>query len=179
MSVEESGKMQVLINILETILENEEKVIIFTQYVQMGEILKKLIEEYFNQDVLFFHGQISRKKRDEMVDKFQNNENYSIMVLSLKAGGTGLNLTAASNVIHYDLWWNPAVENQATDRVHRIGQDKDVMVYRFITKGTLEEAIDAISKRKVDLAKKAISNDETFLTEMSNEELKEVLSLRL
>ena len=124
MSVEESGKMQVLINILETILENEEKVIIFTQYVQMGEILKKLIEEYFNQDVLFFHGQISRKKRDEMVDKFQNNENYSIMVLSLKAGGTGLNLTAASNVIHYDLWWNPAVENQATDRAYRIGQEK-------------------------------------------------------
>lgn len=116
--------MQVLINILETILENEEKVIIFTQYVQMGEILKKLIEEYFNQDVLFFHGQISRKKRDEMVDKFQNNENYSIMVLSLKAGGTGLNLTAASNVIHYDLWWNPAVENQATDRAYRIGQEK-------------------------------------------------------
>ena len=124
MSVEESGKMQVLINILETILENEEKVIIFTQYVQMGEILKKLIEEYFNQDVLFFHGQISRKKRDEMVDKFQNNENYSIMVLSLKAGGTGLNLTAASNVIHYDLWWNPAVENQATDRAYRIRQEK-------------------------------------------------------
>ena len=124
MSVDESGKMQVLINILETILENEEKVIIFTQYVQMGEILKKLIGEYFNQDVLFFHGQISRKKRDEMVDKFQNNENYSIMVLSLKAGGTGLNLTAASNVIHYDLWWNPAVENQATDRAYRIGQEK-------------------------------------------------------
>ena len=90
-----------------------------------------------------------------------------------------MNLTAASNVIHYDIWWNPAVENQATDRVHRIGQEKDVMVYRFITKGTLEETIDEISKRKIDLAEKAISNDETFLTEMSDEELKEALALRL
>jgi len=178
MSVDESGKMQVLINILETILENEEKVIIFTQYVQMGEILKKLIEEYFNQDVLFFHGQISRKKRDEIVDKFQNNENYSIMVLSLKAGGTGLNLTAASNVIHYDLWWNPAVENQATDRAYRIGQEKNVMVYRFITTGTFEERINHVLSQKVELAELAIDSNESFITEMTDNDLKEMLKLR-
>ena len=178
MSVDESGKMQVLINILETILENEEKVIIFTQYVQMGEILKKLIEEYFNQDVLFFHGQISRKKRDETVDKFQNNENYSIMVLSLKAGGTGLNLTAASNVIHYDLWWNPAVENQATDRAYRIGQEKNVMVYRFIKTGTFEERINQVLSEKVELAELAIDSNESFITEMTDNDLKEMLKLR-
>lgn len=178
MSVDESGKMQVLINILETILENQEKVIIFTQYVEMGEILKKLIEEHFNQDVLFFHGQISRKKRDEMVDKFQNNENYSIMILSLKAGGTGLNLTAASNVIHYDLWWNPAVENQATDRAYRIGQEKNVMVYRFITTGTFEERINQVLSEKVELAELAIDSNESFITEMTDSDLKEMLKLR-
>ncbi|MBO6275222.1 MAG: SWF/SNF helicase family protein, partial [Methanobrevibacter sp.] len=112
-------------------------------------------------------------------DTFQNDDDYKIFVATLKTGGTGLNLTAAQNVIHYDLWWNPAVENQATDRVHRIGQENDVMVYRFITKGTLEETIDAISKHKVDLASKSIVNDETFITEMTDEELKDVLSLRI
>ena len=178
MSVDESGKMQVLINILETILENDEKVIIFTQYVQMGEILDKLIGKHFNQEVLFFHGQLSRKKRDELVDKFQNNENYSIMVLSLKAGGTGLNLTAASNVIHYDLWWNPAVENQATDRAYRIGQEKNVMVYRFITTGTFEERINQVLSEKVELAELAIDSNESFITEMTDSDLKEMLKLR-
>ena len=119
------------------------------------------------------------KEKTAVIDTFQEDEDHKILVATLKTGGTGLNLTAARYVIHYDLWWNPAVENQATDRVHRIGQDKDVMVYRFITKGTLEEEIDAISKRKTDLAGKAIINDETFITEMSNEELKEILTLRL
>lgn len=114
-----------------------------------------------------------------MISTFQEDEDHKILVATLKTGGVGLNLTAAQNVIHYDLWWNPAIENQATDRVHRIGQKKDVMVYRFITKGTLEEVIDEMSKNKIDLAKKAISNDETFITEMSDEELKEKLSLRI
>ena len=129
--------------------------------------------------MLFLHGSQTLKEKTEVIDTFQEDEDHKILVATLKTGGTGLNLTAARNVIHYDLWWNPAVENQATDRVHRIGQDKDVMVYRFITKGTLEEEIDAISKRKTDLAGKAIINDETFITEMSNEELKEILTLRL
>lgn len=145
----------------------------------MGKIIEKLVSKKFKQEVLFLHGSQSLKEKSHVIDTFQEDEDYKILVATLKTGGTGLNLTAARNVIHYDLWWNPAVENQATDRVHRIGQDKDVMVYRFITKGTLEEAIDAISKRKVDLAEKAISNDETFITEMSDEELKEVLKLRL
>ena len=178
MNIDESGKMEVLINILENILDNNEKVIIFSQYVKMGEILKKLIENKFGEEVLFFHGQLSRKKRDEMVDKFQNSAENSIMVLSLKAGGTGLNLTAAQNVIHYDLWWNPAVENQATDRAYRIGQKNNVMVYRFITRGTFEERINQILTEKIELAEMAIDSNESFITEMSNEDLTEMLRLR-
>ena len=177
--ISESGKMELLVNILENILDNDEKVIIFTQYVEMGKLIQQLVSKKFKQEVLFLHGSQSMKEKTRIIDTFQEDESYKIFVATLKTGGTGLNLTAARNVIHYDLWWNPAVENQATDRVHRIGQDKDVMVYRLITKGTLEEAIDAISKRKIDLAEKSISNDETFLTEMTNEELKEVLTLRL
>ena len=177
--ISESGKMELLVDILENILDMDEKVIIFTQYVEMGKLIQQLISKKFKTDVLFLHGSQTLKEKTEIIDAFQEDPNYKIFVATLKTGGTGLNLTAASNVIHYDLWWNPAVENQATDRVHRIGQKKDVMVYRFITKGTLEEAIDAISKRKIDLAGKAISNDETFITEMSNEELKKILSLRL
>ncbi len=177
--ISESGKMELLIDILENILDMDEKVIIFTQYVEMGKLIQQLVSKKLKTDVLFLHGSQTLKEKTEIINTFQENPDYKIFVATLKTGGTGLNLTAASNVIHYDLWWNPAVENQATDRVHRIGQEKDVMVYRFITKGTLEEAIDAISKRKIDLAGKAISNDETFITEMSDEELKEVLSLRL
>jgi len=177
--ISESGKMELLANVLENILANDEKVIIFTQYVEMGKLIQELISKKFKEEVLFLHGSQTLKEKTRIIDTFQEDENYKIFVATLKTGGTGLNLTAAQNVIHYDLWWNPAVENQATDRVHRIGQDKDVMVYRFITKGTLEETIDAISKHKIDLASKSISNDETFLTEMTNEELKEVLKLRL
>ena len=176
--ISESGKMELLVNILENILDNDEKVIIFTQYVEMGKLIQQLISKKFKQEVLFLHGSQTREEKSRIIDTFQEDENYKIFVATLKTGGTGLNLTAAQNVIHYDLWWNPAVENQATDRVHRIGQENDVMVYRFITKGTLEETIDAISKHKTDLAAKSISSDETFLTEMSNEELKEVLKLR-
>ena len=177
--ISESGKMELLVDILSNILDANEKVLIFTQYVEMGKLIQELISKKFKQEVLFLHGSQTRIEKANVIDTFQEDENYKILVATLKTGGTGLNLTAAQNVIHYDLWWNPAVENQATDRVHRIGQENDVMVYRFITKGTLEETIDAISKHKTDLASKSISNDETFLTEMTNEELKEVLKLRL
>ena len=177
--ISESGKMELLVNLLENILDAEEKVLIFTQYVEMGKLIQKLISKKFKHEVLFLHGSQTRKEKSNVIDTFQEDEDHKILVATLKTGGTGLNLTAAQNVIHYDLWWNPAVENQATDRVHRIGQENDVMVYRFITKGTLEETIDAISKHKTDLAKKSIINDETFLTEMTDEELKEVLKLRV
>ena len=177
--ISESGKMELLVDILKNILDAGEKVIIFTQYVEMGKLIQELVSKKFKKEVLFLHGSQTLKEKTQIIDTFQNDPNYKIFVATLKTGGTGLNLTAAQNVIHYDLWWNPAVENQATDRVHRIGQENDVMVYRFITKGTLEETINEISKHKIDLASKSISNDETFITEMSNEELKSVLALRI
>ena len=176
--ISESGKMEVLINILENILDANEKVLIFTQFVQMGKIIKKIVEEKFNEEVLFLHGSLSRKQRDEMIEKFQNNSQNKIFLLSLKAGGTGLNLTAASNVIHYDLWWNPAVENQATDRAYRIGQNENVMVYRFITTGTFEEKINEMIQDKKELAEITVGSGEKFITEMNDNELKEMLTLR-
>ena len=170
--------MEFLINILENILDANEKVLIFTQFVQMGKIIKKIVEEKFNEEVLFLHGSLSRKQRDEMIEKFQNNSQNKIFLLSLKAGGTGLNLTAASNVIHYDLWWNPAVENQATDRAYRIGQNENVMVYRFITTGTFEEKINEMIQDKKELAEITVGSGEKFITEMNDNELKEMLTLR-
>ena len=169
--------MQVLMNILENIINSDESVLIFSQYVQMGKIIKRLAEEKLGQEVLFLHGSVPRQKRDEMIERFQNGE-ANIFILSLKAGGIGLNLTAATNVIHYDLWWNPAVENQATDRAYRIGQKDNVMVYRFITTGTLEERINQILLDKRELAEITIEGNEKFITEMSNEDLKEMLKLR-
>ena len=177
-TAEESGKMEILMNTLENIIQADEKVLIFTQYVQMGKIMKKLIEEKFSQEVLFLHGSLNRKKRDEMINKFQNSRQNKIFIVSLKAGGTGLNLTAAQNVIHYDLWWNPAVENQATDRAYRIGQKENVMVYRFITKGTFEEKINEMIQNKEELAKLTVGNGETFITEMDTKDLKNMLKLR-
>jgi SNF2 family DNA or RNA helicase/uncharacterized Zn finger protein len=177
-SIDESGKMQVLINILENINENSEKVLIFTQFVEMGNIMKKLIEEKLDTEVMFLHGGLSRKARDKMVNDFQNNTQKRIFIVSLKAGGTGLNLTAAKNVIHYDLWWNPAVENQATDRAYRIGQKDNVMVYRFITKGTFEERINDMIKGKKELADVTVGSGEKFITEIDKEELRELLDLR-
>ena len=178
-TINDSGKMEVLINMLENILESDEKVLIFTQYVKMGEIMKELIEKRFNTEVLFLHGSLSRKKRDELIEKFQNNSQNKIFILSLKAGGTGLNLTAATEVIHYDLWWNPAVENQATDRAYRIGQEDNVMVYRFITKGTFEEQINRMIQDKEELADITVGNGEKFITEMDTSELKELFKLRM
>ena len=169
--------MQVLMNILENIINSDESVLIFSQYVQMGKIIKRLAEEKLGQEVLFLHGSVPHRKRDEMIDRFQNGE-ARIFLLSLKAGGIGLNLTAATNVIHYDLWWNPAVENQETDRAYRIGQKDNVMVYRFITTGTLEERINQILLDKRELAEITIEGNEKFITEMSNEDLKEMLKLR-
>ena len=177
-SIDESGKLEVLMDTLSNILENNEKVLIFTQYVQMGNIIKDLVEKTFKEEVLFLNGSLSRKKRDSMVKKFQNNSQNKIFIVSLKAGGTGLNLTAAQNVIHYDLWWNPAVENQATDRAYRIGQSENVMVYRFICNGTFEEKINEMIHKKEELAHLTVGNGETFITEMGNDELKEMLTLR-
>lgn len=175
--IEQSGKMQLLFNLLENIYEMDEKVLIFTQFKEMGLILEKLINDHFNSKCLFLHGGTTPKKRNEMVEKFQNHRLYKTFILSIKAGGTGLNLTRASNVIHYDLWWNPAVENQATDRAYRIGQTKNVMVYRMITKGTFEEKINRMLQEKKELANLTVSTGEKWIGDLSNSELNELVSL--
>jgi len=173
-----SGKSLKIVELIDKILDSGEKALIFTQYKEMGDILVKIIEKEFKLEPIFFHGGVPRKKRDKMVEEFQNLESRnSIMILSLKAGGTGLNLTSAANVIHYDLWWNPAVEDQATDRAYRIGQKKDVSVYRLITLGTFEEKIDEMITSKKILANLTVSAGEQMLTEMSDKELKKIFSL--
>lgn len=177
MSANASGKTQKLVDILKNILENDEKVLVFTQYKEMGNILEHIIAEEFNQTPLFFHGSLNVKQREETIKKFQEDLKEKIMILSLKAGGLGLNLTSASNVIHYDLWWNPAVEDQATDRTYRIGQDKNVMIHRFITLSTFEEKIDKIIKDKRELANAAVFEGEKVITELTDDEIYEIFSL--
>ena len=176
-SRELSGKMDKCISTVESILEHGEKTLIFTQYKEMGDILCKVIADECNTEPLFFHGSLTVPQREELIDKFQNNPDCKIMILSLKAGGTGLNLTSATNVIHYDLWWNPAVEEQATDRTYRIGQDKNVMVHRMITLGTFEEKIDEMLKSKKELADLAVYEGEKIITELSDEEIYEIFTL--
>ncbi len=172
-----SGKTEKTIDIIGKIMDMGEKVLIFTQYKEMGELLVRTIEKEFGEKPLFFHGGVQRSKRDKLVEDFQTNPRIKTMILSLKAGGTGLNLTAASNVIHYDLWWNPAVETQATDRTYRIGQEMKVIVHRLITMGTFEEKIDEMIKSKKELADLTISVGEQWITELSDRQLKEIFSL--
>ena len=177
MSREMSGKMDKCISTVQTILDNGEKTLIFTQYKEMGDILCKIIADECNTEPLFFHGSLSVQQREELIQKFQTDDNTKVMILSLKAGGTGLNLTSATNVIHYDLWWNPAVEDQATDRTYRIGQDKNVMVHRMITLGTFEEKIDEMLKAKKELADLAVYEGEKIITELSDDEIYEIFTL--
>ncbi len=172
-----SGKCTLLFSLLTDIIDKNEKTLIFTQYQEMGRLLAQMIEDEFGVFTPFLHGGVSRKGRDEMVEEFQNNRTTRIMILSLKAGGTGLNLTAASNVIHYDLWWNPAVEAQATDRAYRIGQNRNVMVHRFITKGTFEEKINQLLVSKRELANMTVSTGEKWIGDFSNAELNEMIRL--
>jgi len=172
-----SGKCVLLFDLLRQIQENGDKTLIFTQYQEMGKLLAKMIKKEFNIEAPFLHGGVSRKNRDAMVEDFQNNRSTRIMLLSLKAGGTGLNLTAASNVIHYDLWWNPAVEAQATDRAFRIGQTKNVLVHRFITQGSFEEKINELLNKKKELADLTVSNGEKWIGDFSNSELKQLVAL--
>jgi SNF2 family DNA or RNA helicase/uncharacterized Zn finger protein len=178
LEAELSGKTTLLFNILENIYENNEKTLIFTQYKEMGDLLLKLIEQKFSATPLFLHGGTVRKNRDKMVTDFQQKKHIKTFILSLKAGGTGLNLTAAQNVIHYDLWWNPAVEAQATDRTYRIGQTERVMVYRLLTKNTFEEKIDNMLNDKKELANLTVSVGEKWIGELSNDELKNLVELR-
>ncbi len=170
-----SEKTEKLVELLETILAKQESTLIFTQFLDMGHMIQTLLRSQFGLDVPFLKGSVPKKQRDEMIERFQNGD-FPILLLSLKAGGTGLNLTAANHVIHYDRWWNPAVENQATDRVHRIGQTKFVHVHKLIVSGTLEEKIDLMLEKKMNLNEEVIQSD-NWVTELSTDELKDLLVL--
>jgi SNF2 family DNA or RNA helicase len=165
------------LELLEDILTSGEKTLIFTQYREMGDLLVPLLRERFGFEVPFLHGGCTRAQRDRMIEDFQKHHATRIFLLSLKAGGTGLNLTAATNVIHYDLWWNPAVESQATDRAYRIGQQRNVLVHRLITQGTLEEKIDTLLQQKKELAELTVLSGEKWLGDLSTEELRELVQL--
>ncbi|HLD05384.1 MAG TPA: DEAD/DEAH box helicase [Candidatus Nanoarchaeia archaeon] len=175
-----SGKVNRLRELVEVILQSSEKCLIFTQYKEMGDLLKIDLESYFDTPVCFLHGQQDQKKRQQLIDCFQSEEVHSprIFVLSLKAGGLGINLTSANHVIHFDRWWNPAVENQATDRAFRIGQKRNVFVHKFITLGTVEERIDEMIERKLYLSNSLLAKGETAITELNNMQLRELLALR-
>ncbi|MFS0873242.1 DEAD/DEAH box helicase [Paenibacillus xylanilyticus] len=176
--VEASGKMERLLELVDAIRDNGESALIFTQYVAMGELLVSRLTQRYEEEPYFLHGGVSKTQRDEMVETFQKGEGPSLFVLSLRAGGVGLNLTRASHVIHYDRWWNPAVENQATDRVFRIGQNRNVQVHKLICQGTLEERIDELIESKKALSEQVVGSGENWLTEMSDDELRGLISLQ-
>jgi superfamily II DNA or RNA helicase len=172
-----SGKLVRLEEMLEEAFARGESALVFTQYAEMGALLKRHLCHVFACDMPFLYGGVPRKERDRMVQEFQESTEPQAFVLSLKAGGIGLNLTRATHVFHYDRWWNPAVENQATDRAFRIGQTHNVMVHKFICGGTLEDRIDAMIESKTALADEIVTSGESFLTELSNAELRDVLRL--
>jgi SNF2 family DNA or RNA helicase len=174
-----SGKLARLTEMLTEALAVGDRALIFTQFATMGQMLKSYLQETFGREVLFLHGGTPRKKRERMIERFQSDDHGPpLFVLSLKAGGLGLNLTAANHVFHFDRWWNPAVEDQATDRAFRIGQTRDVLVHKFLCVGTLEENIDTLIESKKALAESIVTADESWLTELSTDELREMMMLR-
>ena len=174
-----SGKLERLREMLEEVEAVEERALIFTQYAEMGGLLREHLAATFGREVLFLHGGTPAEERDRMVARFQGDEDGPrLLVLSIKAGGTGLNLTRANHVFHFDRWWNPAVEDQATDRAYRIGQRRDVQVHKLICAGTMEELLDELIGRKVALAQAVVGGGETWLTELSTEELHSLVALR-
>ena len=172
-----SGKLERLGEMLEEALQEGDKALVFTQFAEMGALLQTHLQERFGGETLFLHGGTERLQRERMIHEFQEGK-AAIFVLSLKAGGVGLNLTAANHVFHFDRWWNPAVENQATDRAFRIGQAKNVQVHKFVCAGTLEERIDALIESKRALAEQVIGGEaEGWLTELSTAALRELVRL--
>lgn len=175
-----SGKTEALFEILTEVIASDEKALIFTQYASMGFLLAQLLSEKFLQAVPFFHGGLSMKARSDMVAGFQSPKSRTaFLILSLKAGGIGLNLTAATHVVHYDHWWNPAVEDQATDRAYRIGQTKKVFVHRLLSSGTMEEKVFEMMSRKRDLQNLTVKNAESSITDMTAHQLEALVMLDL
>jgi SNF2 family DNA or RNA helicase len=174
-----SGKSSRLMTLLEEVLATGEKALVFTQFREMGRLLSAMIQHDLNCETLFLHGGTPPKRRQQFIDRFQSDDgNVPVFILSLKAGGVGLNLTAANHVFHYDRWWNPAIENQATDRAFRIGQTKTVHVHKFVCTGTLEERIDQMIEQKMQLAENIVGSGEQWLSDLSAGQLRDMLVLR-
>ncbi len=176
-----SKKIERLLEMIAELRQQGDSCLIFTQFIRMGKLLQEVLMRELGEQCYFLHGGTPKKVRDEMIDRFQDLnavDNCNIFILSLKAGGLGLNLTAANHVFHYDRWWNPAVENQATDRSHRIGQTRHVMVHKFISLGTMEERIDEVLERKSGLSEQIVGGSEAWITEISTTELRELFALR-
>ena len=170
-----SGKLTRFDELITAILDQEERALVFTQFREMGDLLVRHIAEQFHLDPPFLHGGVTRLGRDRMVDAFQDGSGPPLLIISLKAGGTGLNLTAASQVIHYDRWWNPAVEDQATDRAWRIGQTRLVNVHKLVCEGTVEERIGAVIDDKRKLADAVVGTGEAWLSELSTDDLRDLV----
>ena len=176
---ERSGKLERLVEMLEEVVAGEDRALIFTQFSEMGKLLQGHLRAVFGREALFLHGRVRQKVRDLMVARFQEETSGPpFFILSLKAGGLGLNLTGANHVFHFDRWWNPAVEDQATDRAFRIGQRRNVQVHKFICGGTMEDRIDELIESKKALAENIIGAGEGWLTEMSTDELRDIFTLR-
>jgi SNF2 family DNA or RNA helicase len=174
-----SGKLARLGEMLEEVVASDERALVFTQYAEMGRMLVDYLRETLDRDVLFLHGGTPIADRDRLVSEFQHDAHGPpVFILSLKAGGTGLNLTRANHVFHFDRWWNPAVENQATDRAFRIGQTRNVQVHKYVCAGTFEETLDDLIERKVALAESIVGTSEAWITEMSTDDLQRLFRLR-
>jgi len=174
-----SGKLSRLEELIVDVLRAEQQLLIFTQYRAMGDLLAEHLAGILGIQPPFLHGGVPRAKRESMIRSFQNGSDSPILLISLKAGGTGLNLTAANRVVHFDRWWNPAVEDQATDRAWRIGQNQTVFVHKLVCQGTLEEKIDQLLTDKKELANRSVGTGDDWFTDMDTEQLREVLSLNL
>jgi SNF2 family DNA or RNA helicase len=173
-----SAKLQRLEEMLDEVIAEGDRTLIFTQFAEWGKLLKPHLEKQLKREIFFLYGSTSKKQREEMIDRFQHDpQGPPIMILSLKAGGVGLNLTRANHVFHFDRWWNPAVENQATDRVFRIGQTRNVQVHKFVCTGTLEEKINDMIESKKQLAEQVVGAGEDWLTEMDTDQLRNLLIL--
>jgi SNF2 family DNA or RNA helicase len=172
-----SGKLARLEELTEEIIEDGDKALVFTQYSEFGSLLQPYLAAHLDRPVLWLHGGLSKARRDGLVERFQTDDEPMVFLLSLKAAGTGLNLTAANHVVHFDRWWNPAVEDQATDRAFRIGQSRDVQVRKFICTGTLEEKIDAMIERKKALASAVVGTGEDWVTDLNTDQLRELFAL--
>jgi SNF2 family DNA or RNA helicase len=178
-TTERSHKLQRLEEMIEEVIASGESALIFTQFTEIGGALERFLEQNQHYNTYYLHGGINAARREQMITEFQDPETEpSLFILSLRAGGVGLNLTRANHVFHFDRWWNPAVEDQATDRAFRIGQRKNVFVHKFVAMGTMEERIDAMIEDKKRLSSLVVGNDESWLTELDNESFKELIALR-